>query len=498
MRVKAELWYDKSVRVLFVVPPIFEGRGARARPEVFTPLGFLSLGAIAERLGHSVEILDLNLLIRDGGLAWESGDLTPAVDAILARHADMVGFTTMSTTYPVTLRLVRALHLRDTNAKILLGGSQASTVDVQTMKAFPEVAGIVRGEAEGSLPAVLQWCAGTLDASKVLGLTYRQGDEIVRSPDAPLIENLDTLPEPAWHLYPVDKVVPLPIDAGRGCPFECTFCTTNIFFKRKFRMKSPARLIAECETLTRITGQRRFFFVHDLFTVNRRMVVEICEALIRANLGIEWRTSARVDLVDEELLSLLARSGCKNLFFGIETGSEERQRQIKKRIKVRDVVPKLEAALRFGIEPTASFIIGFPDENLDDLRATAEMAAALFQAGVGDLYIHNLLPLPGAAITERHQNELIFADRPTWLSPVPPADWELVRQHPELFSSFHVFPRRGPWLLRQLMMHGADWVRAIHARRGRSFVRSGPEPISTDRPVPGSPRSVKFRLPLAG
>lgn len=465
------------MRVLLVVPPILDGPRANASPEVFTPLAFLSLGAIVEGLGHEAEIVDFNLLIRDEGFVWNHDDLDGAATEILAKEPDVVGLTTMSTTYPTTLRLVRALAAKAPGLRILLGGPQASAVDVETLRAFPEVSGIVRGEAEGSMPSVLSWCDGALEPERVPGLTFRRADDVVRTPDPPLIENLDTLPNPAWHLYPVDRVVPLPIDAGRGCPFECTFCTTNLFFRRKFRVKSPERLIAECKDLIALTGQRRFFFVHDLFTVKRRTVIETCEALIRAKLGIEWRSSARVDLVDEELLRLLARSGCKNLFFGIEAGSEERQRSIKKRIKVQDVVPKLEAAIRLGIEPTASFIIGFPDENLDDLRATAAMAAALVRAGVGDLYIHNLMPLPGAAITNKHKHELAVPDRPGFFLPLPPSDWALVRRHPELFSSFYVFPRRGPWLLRQLMMRGADLVRDRHARRGRSFVRSGPQPL---------------------
>lgn len=477
--VAAEAYVLQNVRVLFVVPPMLEGR-AHTRPEVFTPLGFLSLGAVAESLGHEVQILDLNLLIQDRALEWDHDNLDPAVNVILARRADVIGFTTMCTTYPRTLRLVRKLARRQPGIRILLGGPQATAVDLDTLRAFPEIHGIVRGEAEASLGGVLKWCEGSLEGRKARGLTFRDGSEIIRNPDAPLIEDLDTLPEPAWHLYPFEKVVPIPIDIGRGCPFECTFCTTNLFFRRKYRMKTPGRLLSECRKLMELTGQRRFFFVHDLFTVNRRMVVNVCEALIESGLDIEWRSSARVDLVDEELLSLLARSGCKNLFFGIETGSEERQRAIKKRIKVKDVVPKLEAAMRLGIEPTASFIIGFPDETLGDLRATAEMAWALTRAGVGDLYIHNLLPLPGAAVTDRHRHELELEERPDWLLPLPRADWEVVRSHRELFSGFHVFPRRGPWLVRQIMMHGADWVRRTHARRGRSFVRIGAEPLHAD------------------
>jgi radical SAM superfamily enzyme YgiQ (UPF0313 family) len=489
------------MRVLFVAPPVFEGPGARTQPVVFTPLGLLSLGAIAEQLGHEVEILDLNILIRDHGLRWDHVDPTPAIDEIMKRRPDVVGFTTMSGTYPLTLRLVRALRQRDADLCILLGGPQASAVDLETMRAFPEVTAIVRGEAEGSLPAILQWCSGKLDRSLVPGLTYRNGDEIVRNPDPPLIEDLDTLPHPAWHLYPIHKVVPLAVDAGRGCPFECTFCTTNLFFRRKFRIKSPQRLIDECETLMRLTGERRFFFVHDLFTVNRRLVAETCEALIRADLGIEWRTSARVDLVDEELLSLLRRAGCHNLFFGIESASEDRQRSIKKRMKVRDVVPKLEAAIRLGIEPTASFIIGFPDEDFEDLWATAKMAFALVRAGVRDLYIHNLLPLPGAALTEQHRHELLLENRPNMFLRLPRADWELVRKHPDVFASFYVFPRRGPWALRQLMMRSADLIRSIRHRQGPPAVPARPveakPPITPVRPTtPTKPTAPKRHLPV--
>jgi radical SAM superfamily enzyme YgiQ (UPF0313 family) len=451
------------MRVLFVVPPAFDGPGARTLPIVYTPLGLLSLGAIAEQLGHEVEVLDLNLLIRDEGLPWDHFDLTPAVDAILARRADVVGITTLSNTYPLTLRLVRALRRRDGELRILLGGPQASAVDLETLRAFPEVSAIVRGEAEGSFPDVLKWCAGELDDALVPGLTYRRNGEVVRNPDAPLIEDLDTLPMPAWHLYPIEQVVPLPIDVGRGCPFDCTFCTTNLFFRRKFRIKSPERVIAECRELIRRTGERRFLFVHDLLTVSRRKIFEMCDAMVRAGLDVSWRSSARVDTIDIELLTAMRQSGCCNLFFGIESASQERQGAIKKRIKVRDVVPKLAAAMALGIEPVASFIIGFPDEDFEDLWATATMASALVRAGVREVYMHNLQPLPGAALTDQHRHELVLEERP-WMLRLPSADWELVRQHPDVFVSFHVFPRRGPWLLRQLMMRSADVLRVVGQR----------------------------------
>src|SRR5512142_2106899 len=129
---------------------MFDGGGARAQTEIFTPLGLLSLGAVTERLGHDAEILDFNLLIADGALVWDSTDLRRAVDAIVRRGADVVGFTTMATTYPVTLRLVQALRERDQTVRILLGGSQATSVDRETLEAFPEVDGVVRGDAEAA------------------------------------------------------------------------------------------------------------------------------------------------------------------------------------------------------------------------------------------------------------------------------------------------------------------------------------------------------------
>src|SRR5262249_8992500 len=121
-----------------------------------------------------------------------------------------------------------------------------------------------------------------------------------------------------------------PLELGRGCPFSCTFCSTNDFFRRRFRLKSPAHMIAEMRRVKETYGIDSFELVHDMFTVDRKRVVEFCEALIASQEEFTWGCSARTDCVDEELIAFMARAGCRGIFFGIETGSRRMQRIIDK------------------------------------------------------------------------------------------------------------------------------------------------------------------------
>src|SRR5205823_1037640 len=131
---------------------------------------------------------------------------------------------------------------------VVLGGPQASVVDVATMRAYPWIDLVVRGEAEQTLPDLVDALAADSSLAAIPGITFRRnGDgEIVRNPAASLVADLDALPFPAFHLFPdVRFCRHFPLELGRGCPFSCTFCSTNDFFRRSFRLKSPAQMIAD-------------------------------------------------------------------------------------------------------------------------------------------------------------------------------------------------------------------------------------------------------------
>ena len=205
------------------------------------PVGILSLAAVLEAKGLRPEVVDLNRLYYDW-LQDSNGnraDFCSFAGAHFARRDfDFFGFSTVCSSYPLTLRIAAEVKRVHRRSVVVLGGPQASVVDVATMRAFPFIDLVVRGEAEHSLPELVDALAGRGSLPAVPGITFRQNGEIVRSPEAPLVADLDALPFPAFHLFPdVRFCRHFPLELGRGCPFACTFCSTNDFFRRRFRLK---------------------------------------------------------------------------------------------------------------------------------------------------------------------------------------------------------------------------------------------------------------------
>src|SRR5437660_4516521 len=158
------------------------------------------------------------------------------------------------------------------------------------------------------------------------------------------------------------------LELGRGCPFACTFCSTNDFFRRNFRLHSPERMLRDMRAIATQYGIRSFVLVHDMFTVDRRKVAAFCDAMIASGEGFTWSCSARTDCVDEELLELMARAGCKGIFYGVEVGSDKMQMVIDKHLATQRAHETIDASERLGIASTVSLISGFPEETWDDVR----------------------------------------------------------------------------------------------------------------------------------
>src|SRR3954454_10488432 len=206
------------------------------------PLGILTLASVARTHHHEVSVFDLDHLSR----VVEPGSfLRDAADLICDIETDVYGLGTICSSYPLTVRLAREIRRRHSKARILLGGPQATVTDVDVMKAVAEIDCVVRGEAEHILPALLSVIGRGLNLGSVPGITYRDRDRICRTPDAQVILDLDAIPDPAWDLDCLFLKRPEPsVEIGRGCPFACEFCSTNDFFRRQFRMKTSARVLA--------------------------------------------------------------------------------------------------------------------------------------------------------------------------------------------------------------------------------------------------------------
>lgn len=443
-----------------------EREAARIMGEL-APVGILSLAAVLEARGLQPQVVDLNRVY----YSWLK-DTNPdkpdfchfAGDYFAGRDFDLFGFSTVCSSYPLTIRIAAEVKRAHPRSIVILGGPQASVVDVSTLRAFPFIDLVVRGEAEQSLPELVDALSMNRSLSEVQGITFRQVEkdgEIVRNPDAPLVAELDALPFPAFHLFPdVAYCRHFPLELGRGCPFACTFCSTNDFFRRRFRLKSPEHMIAEMRRVRETYGVSSFELVHDMFTVDRKRVVAFCEALIESGEQFTWGCSARTDCVDEELIALMARAGCRGIFFGIETGSTRMQKIIDKGLQLDDSAARVRSCDKFKINTAVSLMAGFPDETMDDLRATAAFFVNSLRYDYADPQLSILAPLAATPIQKQHKDALVLNDDVADMSyrgwQQDPEDHALIAGHPEIFSSFYAVPL--PFLEREFLKELRDFL----------------------------------------
>lgn len=412
-------------------------------------LGILSLASVLLARGGAVQVIDLN----HEYLEWvqagrkDSGDFAAhAAQAIAEIDADLYGFGSICSSYPLTIRIAKALKAIHPRNWVILGGPQASVVDVSTLQAFPFVNMVLRGEAEQTLPTLLEQLAGDRRLHEVAALTYREGDQIRRNANAPIIDNLDTLPLPAYQLvHDLHQFKKLSLELGRGCPYACSFCSTNDFFRRKFRLRSPERVLSDMRAIYERYGIEDFELVHDMFTIDRRRVVEFCEAMFASGEEFTWSCSARTDSVDEELLALMAKSGCTGIFYGVEVGSIKMQSVINKNLDPTEAHEIIDATERLGIRSTVSMISGFPEETCDDLHQTVSVYMHSARCAHSNPQFNLLAPLADTPIYTKYKHGMVLEELCSDMSHQAGCnqnteDLELIQKHPQIFPNFYALP----------------------------------------------------------
>ena len=447
------------------------------------PLGILTLAAILREQLVPPSVIDLNRLYYEylGAEKLENQvDFCSWACSRIPGEFDVIGLSTICSSYPLTIRFADQIKRAYPRTTIILGGPQASAVDVATLEAFASIDLIVRGEADQTLVEVLRTGIKSPALALIPGITFRSGRSIIRNPEAPVVTDLDSLPFPAFDLLPgIEPPFYFPLELGRGCPFSCTFCSTNDFFRRRFRLKSPEALLAQIARVRRDYNVKRFDLVHDMFTVDRKRVIAFCQALLDAREEIQWGCSARTDCIDDELIELMYRAGCRSLFFGIETGSQRLQRVIDKGLDLEQAAERIKTCSSAGINTTVSLITGFPEENEEDMWQTISFLMDSVRHELVEPQLHILAPLAGTPIYARFRNQLlldeVYSDISYQAWEQGALDRQLVASFPAVFSSFYGVPapnldRSRLKRLRGFVLHLLGpfrWVAiAIHQSRG--------------------------------
>jgi radical SAM superfamily enzyme YgiQ (UPF0313 family) len=413
-------------------------------------LGLISLIRILEQAGHEAELYSPMLDVFRGNLKLDATTYLCIAERILSRSPHIVGFTTLGCNFVVTVQIAEILKSRKPSLPIVLGGPHSTILHRVIMERFPQFDFVVLHEAEEKIvPLVTSISAAKPHAAP--GVTWRDQGKITTNPGSQLVEDLDTLPFPAYDHFPIKEAGSsfLRIEAGRGCPYSCTFCSTATFFGRKFRIKTADKLCREIQQLRQEYGITRFSLQHDLFTVNRKKVVEFCGAV--KGLKIIWACSARIDRVDDDLLHQMGEAGCRAIFYGIDSGSRRMQALMQKRLDLNLLIPRLSDTLKSDIAPTASFIIGYPQEDENDVDETLDSIGdclSQFRDRIS-LQLHLLAPEPGTGLLAEFGDRLEYDGHNsdfTYFPHLTDNDAQIIQANPDIFMAHFYYrgtvPRR--------------------------------------------------------
>ena len=434
------------MKVLLVTSPhldhsVYHEQRTNRFAQCFVPMGLVSLAGSAATLGNGfqINIADINKAINRRRLNFGPHFYEEAAEWIGEYSPDVIGFMTECDSYHHVLRVCQALRTVSEKTAIVLGCTHASATHEDTLRNFVAVDYIVRGEGEQSFPALLQALATDGDISKVGNLTYREGTRIVANAEFPLIEDLDSLPFPdlsKLDVWPEDIVY---VEIGRGCPFRCNFCFTAPYWKRKHRIKSAERIIRELSYFRNHYGRKDFNFTHDLFTVDRRWVLDFCSKLCASKIKVTFTISSRTDTIDAEQIEWLAKAGCRDIYFGVETGTPQMQKAIQKDLDLSHAREMITLAAEAGIGTTVGFIAGLPGETPETLNGSMSEAFYYLRSPKATVHMFGFGPYRGSSNYEAIADALVF-DEHFVDFPLPEKlvaeNWRLMRLFPEIFSRY--------------------------------------------------------------
>jgi len=335
------------------------------------PLGLAYIAAVLENEGEDVRIVD--------SLA---DDLTlNDVKKVISRwNPDLVGVSSTTSNFYDALKVAKTA--KELGCKVVMGGVHVTFQDVETLKSFPYVDFVVRGEGEHTTLDLVRALEKNVEPKEVLGLTYRWNDSIKKNPPRPFIQDLDGLPLPAYHLLPMEKYVSegeryATMITSRGCPFNCVFCSSSRICGKKWRGRSADKVADELELLTGKYKVKTVEFLDDTFTLNQKRAEEICDEFVKRKIDVPWACSSRVDTINARLASKLKKASCFVVYLGVESGSQRILNFIKKGITLSQAERAVRLMKKVGLEVLTSFVLGMPDETLEEAEKTIDFAVKL-------------------------------------------------------------------------------------------------------------------------
>jgi radical SAM superfamily enzyme YgiQ (UPF0313 family) len=388
------------------------------------PLGLAYIAAALRDAGFRYRVIDGTGEALDAVSPYpDRGDFMVqglSFDQIAERipaDTDVIGISCMfSTLWPLTRTLAERVRARCPGALLVLGGEHGTAVPEHVLAASPFDV-VVLGEGEETIVSLLRARAAGAPLRGVAGIAFREGGEIVKTGLSPRQRDVDAIPLPDWDAFPIAEYVTrhqinginlgrsMPILGTRGCPFQCTFCSSPAMWTQRWIPRSPKLLADEIERYLTKYRATNFDFQDLTAIVKRQWIVDFCRELIDRNLNVTWQmpSGTRSEVFDAEVADLLYRSGCRALAFAPESGSPEILKIVKKQVDLGHMLAAMRAAVRRGLKLSCFIVIGFPDDTPPTLRQTLRLIRTMAVLGVHDVAVSKFVPYPGSELFRRLQ-----------------------------------------------------------------------------------------------
>lgn len=364
----------------------------------YPPHGLLYIASILKKKGYFVEVLDNEL---------ENLDPGTLLNEMRKRRPNVVGVTMNSTKVPSAyLTAMLAKRATNGNATVVVGGPHPTVLPVQTLHECPSIDIAVLGEGEVTMLEIAESVESGRELADIKGIAFRKDNEVMITGPRPYIQDLDSLPFPAYDIVPVRRyfsmqLVPsLFVMASRGCPFKCIFCS-NPIWGRRVRNRNPKNVVDEIEWLVKKYKVREIHFIDDNFNLRPKIAEEICDELIGRGLHrkIIWRAQFRANrnLTPRRLFKKMKEAGCWQIYFGVESGNQKILSRIMKGITLDEVRRAFGLTKEAGIETGGFFMIGNLGEDMETIWDTISFMKEL-SPDVCDFNIAT--PYPGSEFFE--------------------------------------------------------------------------------------------------
>jgi len=464
--------------IVLIRPPMVLSRYSLSTSAT-PPLALAYLAGMLGAEGYDVQAIDaigedINRFTPIDGTVGVAQGLD--ADAIVDRidpDAKIIGFSAMfSCSWTLDKRILTAIRQRFPDALIIAGGEHITACADYVLADCPALDMCVKGEGEQSLLEIVRAYFSGTSPFAVEGIVWRKDGKVIDNPGRPRIRDIDTIPDPDWDRLPIEVYLDggfghgvnlgrsMPLLATRGCPYQCTFCSSPFMWTTRWVARSPAMVFAEIEKYLDKYGATNFDLYDLTAIVKKSWIIEFCDLILASGRRFTWQlpSGTRSEALDEEALDKLWRSGCRNMNYAPESGSVEVLARIKKKVTPDKLLDSLSHAVARGISVKINMIFAFPEDTPAETWQSFLFGMKCAWLGAQDSTFIPYVPYPGSELYNKlaESGDIPPMSDSYFNSLIPFSDLQFAKSFNRHFSDKQLVWLRFAYLA---MFYGAMFIR---------------------------------------